>query len=331
MDMGVDLPTNAVAGSVKTSFFDEKIMAYGMLENRKDIFNGNIMIEQDILRRFLFEELGVRGEWVNLTASWQAAKQHQHSSAMVQQLLGQALVAVVMLSATIKFKGSMILQAQGDGDITTLVAQSTDERKIRGLVRSRGEVTEGSLESMFGQGRLVLTVDSGNAKPYQGVVPLQGEQLATALESYFEQSEQLNTRLWLFANDTQATGLLLQELPTQDSDEDGWQRIEMLANTITEKELLALDCEQLLYRLFHDEKVRLFDAEPVEFECACSRQRIERTLRAIGRQELEGILQERGGVEVICEFCGEHYQFDKIDVETFLLAESVTNNSATLH
>ena len=115
--------------------------------------------------------------------SWQAAKQHQQGSEVVQQLLGQALVAVVMLSATIKFKGSMILQAQGDGDITTLVAQSNDERKIRGLVRSHGEVTAGSLESMFGQGRLVLTVDSGNAQPYQGVVALQGANLAEALET----------------------------------------------------------------------------------------------------------------------------------------------------
>jgi molecular chaperone Hsp33 len=305
-------------------------MAYGMLENRMTIFNGNTMIEQDFLRRFLFEDLGVRGEWVNLTTSWQAAKQHQQGSDVVQQLLGQALVAVVMLSATIKFKGSMILQAQGDGDITTLVAQSTDERKIRGLVRSHGEVVAGSLETMFGQGRLVLTVDSGNAQPYQGVVPLQGDHLAAALETYFVQSEQLNTRLWLFANDHVAAGLLLQELPAQNGDKADWQRIEMLANTITEQELLTLDCEQLLYRLFHEEKVRLFDAEPVEFQCACSRQRIERTLRAMGRAELEGILEERGGVEVICEFCGEHYQFDKIDVEHFL-TQGVTHDSDTLH
>jgi molecular chaperone Hsp33 len=199
------------------------------------------------------------------------------------------------------------------------------------LVRSSGEVIAGSLESMFGQGRLVLTVDSGNAKPYQGIVPLQGEQLATALESYFEQSEQLNTRLWLFANDTHAAGLLLQELPAQAGDEADWQRIEMLANTITEAELLELDCETLLYRLFHEEKVRLFDAESVEFECSCSRQKIEKTLRAMGKEELEDILKERGGIEVICEFCSEHYQFDKVDVETFLLAEGVNHDSATVH
>jgi molecular chaperone Hsp33 len=329
--MGVGLPFSASAAAGKTSFFDEKIMAYGILGNRIVIFNGNMMIEQDLLRRFLFEELGVRGEWVNLTASWQAAKQHQQGSAVVQQLLGQALVAVVMLSATIKFKGSMILQAQGDGDISTLVAQSTEERKIRGLVRSRGDAAAGSLEAMFGQGRLVLTVDSGKAQPYQGVVPLQGDNLAAALESYFIQSEQLNTRLWLFANDTHAAGLLLQELPAQQGEEADWQRIEILANTITKAELLELDCESLLYRLFHEEKVRLFDAEPVEFECACSRQRIERTLRAMGREELESILEERDGVEVICEFCGERYHFDPIDVETFLSRETVVSDSATLH
>ncbi len=251
------------------------------------------MIEQDILRRFLFEDLGVRGEWVNLTASWQEAKAHQQNNTVTQSLLGQALVAVVMLSATIKFKGSLILQAQGDGDIKTLVAQASDERKIRGLVSATADVTAGSLETMFGQGRLVLTVDAGGATPYQGIVPLQGENLATALESYFVQSEQLNTRLWLFADEHHAAGLLLQELPAHDDNKTDWQHLEILANTLTEQELLTLDCETLLYRLFHQEKVRLFEAETVAFECSCSAQRIGRTLRAMGKQELDSILQER--------------------------------------
>ena len=289
------------------------------------------MIEQDFLRRFLFEELGIRGEWVKLTTSWQAAKQHQQGSQNVQQQLGQALAAVVMLSATIKFNGSMILQAQGNGDFKTLVAQSTHDRKIRGLIRSNDHVPVGSLETMFGQGQLVLTIDSDNAQPYQGIVPLQGRNLAAALQTYFDQSEQLKTRLWLFANNTYAAGLLLQELPAQGSNKADWARIEILANTVTEQELLELDCEHLLYRLFNEEKVRLFDAEPVEFHCACSRQRIERTLRAIGREELEDILQERGSIEVNCEFCNEQYLFDKIDVETLLLQESVANQSESRH
>ena len=289
------------------------------------------MIEQDLLRRFLFEELGVRGEWVKLTSSWQAAKRHQHGSENVQQQLGQALAAVVMLSATVKFKGSMILQAQGDGDIKTLVAQATDQRKIRGLVRGKGNVSAGPVEAMFGQGRLVLTIDSENGPPYQGIVSLQGRDLAAVLQTYFEQSEQLKTRLWLFANATQAVGLLLQELPVQENYQADWEHIEILANTVTEQELFELDCEPLLYRLFNQEKVRLFDPEPVEFSCACSRSNIERTLFAMGRDELEDILKERDNIEVDCEFCGERYCFDKIDVENILAQKITITPSETRH
>ncbi|TAL46882.1 MAG: redox-regulated molecular chaperone Hsp33, partial [Methylovulum sp.] len=149
------------------------------------------MTQQDFLRRFLFEELGVRGEWVQLSDSWQAARQHQQGPENVRQLLGQALAAVAMLSATIKFNGSMILQAQGDGDIKTLVAQATHDRKIRGLVRSNPGATAGSLGAMFGNGQLVLTIEPNDGDPYQGIVGLEGSTLAAALESYFSQSEQL--------------------------------------------------------------------------------------------------------------------------------------------
>ena len=289
------------------------------------------MIEQDLLRRFLFEDLGVRGEWVKLTTSWQAAKQHQQGPQIAQIQLGQALAAIVMLSATVKFNGSMILQAQGDGDLKAVVAQSTHDRKIRGLIRCKAHVPVGSLETQFGHGQLVLTIEPDDAQPYQGIVPLQGINLAAALQTYFEQSEQLKTRLWLFANETHAVGLLLQELPSQNSYKTDWERIEILADTVTEQELLELDCEHLLYRLFNEEKVRLFDAEPVEFQCACSRSRIERTLRAMGREELEDILQEQGTIQVGCEFCSEHYLFDRIDVETLLAQESLTNQSKTQH
>ncbi len=289
------------------------------------------MIEQDLLRRFLFEELGVRGEWVKLTTSWQAAKLHQRGSENVQQQLGQALAAVVMLSATVKFKGSMILQAQGDGDIKTLVAQATDQRKIRGLVRGKENVAAGPLEAMFGQGQLVLTIEMENGSPYQGIVPLKGSNLAAVLQTYFEQSEQLKTRLWLFANATHAVGLLLQELPAQENYEADWEHIEILANTVTERELFELDCEQLLYRLFNQEKVRLFDPEPVEFSCACSRSKIESTLFAMGRTELEDILNEQSIIEVNCEFCSKQYRFDKVDVGNILSQEITVPNSETRH
>jgi molecular chaperone Hsp33 len=289
------------------------------------------MIEHDLLRRFLFEDSGVRGEWIKLTESWQEARKHQQGPQTAQLQLGQALAAVVMLSATIKFNGSIILQTQSDGDIRTLVAQSTHDRKIRGLIRSHKQVAMGSLETMFGHGQLVLSINTDNAPPYQGVVSLQGKNLAAALETYFEQSEQLKTRLWLFANDTHAAGLVLQELPEQKSNKADWERIQILADTLTEHELLELDCEPLLYRLFNEEKVRLFDAESVEFKCTCSQARIQTNLRAMGREELETILREHGSIEVTCEFCSKHYRFDSIDVTALLSDENIMNESETRH
>lgn len=272
------------------------------------------MKEQDCLRRFLFEDLDVRGEWVRLQDSWQAAKQHQALTAAVESQLGQALAAVVLLSATIKFEGAMILQAQGDGALRTLVAQSSHDRKIRGLVRYNKEVTTQNLSEMMGHGRLVLTVESENAPPYQGVVALEGQSLADVIHTYFLQSEQLQTRLWLFANNTQAVGLFLQELPSQASYKTDWERIEILANTITEAELFNLDCEEVLYRLFNEEKVRIFPAESIEFKCHCSREKISTTLRSMGQADLEAILTERETIEVDCEFCGEKYHFNQTDV-----------------
>ncbi|MEQ1544295.1 Hsp33 family molecular chaperone HslO [Methyloglobulus sp.] len=279
------------------------------------------MSQQDVLRRFLFDELGVRGLWVSLSSSWQTAKRHQNCTDAVQLQLGQALSAVVLLSATIKFNGSMILQAQGDGPLKTLVAQATHDHKIRGLIRGSDAANLGSLQEMFGEGRLVLTIDSENAHPYQGIISLQGKNLAEALETYFIQSEQLNTRLWLFANETHAAGLLLQELPNDSNDKADWERIAMLASTVTEQEMLELDCEELLHRLFNEEKVRLFDGEAIKFDCSCSRPKIENALRMMGREELESVLHERGHVEVNCEFCNKHYQFDRIDVEQLLLVD----------
>ncbi|WP_374089721.1 Hsp33 family molecular chaperone HslO [Methylomicrobium lacus] len=288
-------------------------------------------MEEDSLRRFIFEEFGVRGEWVKLSNSWQNARHNQHGNAAVQEHLGQALAAAVLLSATIKFSGSVIMQAQGDGAFRTLVAQSTHDRKIRGLVRCAGEVHDGPLEAVFGQGRLVLTIRPDNGEPYQGIVPLRGANLAAALQTYFIQSEQLDTRLWLFANDQVAAGLLLQELPAHKDFKSDWERITMLADTLTETELLNLDCETLLHRLFHEEKVRLFDAEAVCFECACSKQKIEYALRSLGEQELEHILQEKGAVEVGCEFCNKQYRFDRIDVQKLLADDLSAYQADTRH
>ncbi|MDD4915303.1 MAG: Hsp33 family molecular chaperone HslO [Methylococcales bacterium] len=293
------------------------------------------MKQQDCLRRFLFEEHGVRGEWVRLEDSWLQARQHQRLvNPAVASQLGQALAAAVLLSATIKFKGSMIMQIQGGGDLKLLVAQSSNARKIRGLVRSAATVNGDTLKQMLGaDSRLVLTVESEDAEPYQGIVGVTDDTLSGVLTTYFNQSEQLDTRLWLFADQTRAAGLFIQELPGETRDKADWRRIEMLADTVTAEELLSLDCEVLLHRLFNQEKVRVYEPEDVEFKCSCSRQKIGGTLLALGRTELEAILQEREEIEVDCQFCCARYIFDRIDVEALLSnpASADNNNPQTRH
>lgn len=285
-------------------------------------FEENQMQEQDKVRRFLFEQHGIRGVWVKLVDSWQEAKQFQNQPEIALNQLGQALASVAMLSTTVKFDGSMILQAQSDGAISTLVAQASNDYKIRGVVKCAKNPEGDSLTELFGQGRLVLTIEAGQGNPYQGIVPLQGENLASALETYFEQSEQLKTRLWLFANATHAAGLLLQELPSQEGQPNDWETIEVLANTVTAQEMFDLDCHELLHRLFHEEDVRLFNSEAVEFQCSCSRERIENTLRAMGKEEVRAILIEQEKIDVTCEFCHANYQFHAPDIDVIFSAET---------
>ncbi len=290
------------------------------------------MIEVDVLRRFLFEDLGIRGVWVNITASWQTAKNHQQGPENAQLLLGQGLAAVALLSSTIKFNGSMIMQIQGEGDFKALVAQSTHDRNIRGLIRSDIHVQDGTLSEMFGNnGRLVLTIEPEDANPYQGIVALDGDNLGDAIENYFEKSEQLNTRVWLYADAQSAMGLLIQELPSKDLDSKEWERVQLLANTLTEKEALTWGSEELLYKLFSEDIVRLYEPESVQFKCSCGRPRIERTLRALGEEELNSILAEQGKIEVNCEFCGAHYKFDPIDIANALNEDHVSSSPDTLH
>jgi len=170
------------------------------------------MQEKDALRRFIFNGLAIRGEWLNLTDSWQAAKQHHQYPDAVMQQLGETLAAATLLSSTIKFAGNLILQVQGDGPLKSLVAQSSNKKEIRGWARCDDQVVGNHFAELLGNGRMVLTIEPDKGEPYQGIVPLTGERIATAVETYFEQSEQLQTRLWLFANQHQAAGLLIQEL-----------------------------------------------------------------------------------------------------------------------
>jgi molecular chaperone Hsp33 len=286
---------------------------------------------KDQLRRFVFEGAGVRGAVVHLDASWQAVLDRHPYPPAVQPPLGQVLAAVVLLSSTIKFEGALILQVEAQGPLRTLVAQATDRRTLRGLARWEGEVPQGSgLHETFGAGRVVLTASAPGGERYQGVVALEGASLSAALETYFAQSEQLPTRLWLAADGSRATGLLLQRLPATSVEDDTWPRAVLLADTLRDADLLGLSAEPLLYRLFHEERVRLFEPEPVSFRCGCSRERIEGLLRSLGRDEVYSVLAEQGVVEVTCEFCNRVYRVDAIDAAALFL-EPGGRPSSTRH
>jgi molecular chaperone Hsp33 len=269
---------------------------------------------------------------VPLDASWQAVLERGEYPQSVRGELGEALAAVALLAATIKFEGSLILQIQGDGPLSLVVAQATGQRTIRGLARWRDEVPAGPLQAKFGEARMVITIDQGPTKErYQGIVALRGERLADALDEYFSTSEQLPTRLWLAADAEAAAGLLLQRLPGDDADPDAWNRALTLAETLCPEEILALPAEQILHRLYHEEQVRLFEREPVSFRCGCSSERVERMLRGLGLDEARAILEEQGSIEVDCEFCNAHYGFDAVDVERVFAAAEQPRSPTTRH
>jgi molecular chaperone Hsp33 len=284
----------------------------------------------DQLHRFLFEDLGVRGELVQLGASWRAVRDNQDYPAAVAAQLGQGLAAVMLLSGTIKFKGSLILQLQSNGPLNLLVAQATDQRTLRGLARWQAEVPAGDLAATYGEGRLVITADAPGGERYQGIVALEGTGLAEAIGNYFERSEQLPTQLWLACDGEHAAGLFLQRLPGEQVDDpDGWARIAALAETVSAEELLGLSAEQLLHRLFHEETLRLFDAEPVAYRCGCSRERIEDVLRTMGEAEVGELLEREGRIKADCEFCGREYLFDKVDAAALFAGVTAPDGDST--
>jgi molecular chaperone Hsp33 len=287
----------------------------------------------DTLQRFLFENAGVRGALVHLDASWRAVLERHTYPEPVRDVLGEAMAACVLLSATLKIRGSIIMQVQGNGPISLMVVESTSQRSLRGLAHWKGEVPNTDLHAKFGDGRLVITIDPGEGfERYQGIVPLEGNTLAEALDSYLERSEQLATRLWLSADGQQAAGLLLQKLPSPSEDADAWNRVTTLGSTVTPAELLALEPRPLMRRLFHEEDVRVFDDEAVFFRCSCTRERVANMLRNLGPAEVESIVAEQGSVAVNCDFCNQHYVFDAVDAaQLFAPKPSTTSVAPTRH
>lgn len=287
----------------------------------------------DSLQRFLFEGAPVRGEIVHLDATWRAVLERHEYPEPLRATLGELMAAAALLSATIKFTGSLILQVQGNGPVKLIVVECTSDQTMRATAKWDGELPSGGLRELVGDGRFVITIAPGDAKQtYQGVVSLAGDSVASALEHYMASSEQLETRLWLASDPTQAAGMLLQKLPgSSDADPDAWNRAVRLGETVTTRELLALPARQIVHRLYHEEDIRVFEARVVSFRCSCSRERVTNMLRLLGRDEVKSILQERGAVDVSCEFCNRRYAFDAVDAEQVFAAEVVTRPGATRH
>ena len=285
----------------------------------------------DALRRFVFERYPFRGQLVHLGAAWAAMMEHHEYPDHVRDSLGEAVAAAALLSSTIKYEGLLSLQLRGEGPMHLMLVECTDGLAMRALARFRDVPDTRDLRVLSGQGTLTVTIESGNAaNRYQGIVPLTGASMEDCLRAYFEQSEQLPTRLWLRADGESASGLLLQRLPVtsrpagvtesgaggvaEHEIEDAWRRVQLVADTVTAHELATLEDRDLLRRLFAEDDVRMFQSSPVFFRCRCSHERVGNMLKALGRDEVDSVLEEFGQVEVRCEFCSRAYRFDAVDV-----------------
>ena len=291
------------------------------------------MLQHDSLQRFIFEHAPIRGEIVHLDATWQAVLERRDYPPRVRDVLGELMAAAALLTSTLKFDGRLIMQVQGSGPVSLLVVECTSNRTMRAIAQWKGEVPDGPLAELVGDGRLAVTIDPLKGKErYQAIVSLEGVTVAEAFENYFARSEQLDTRLWLAADQNQAAGMLLQRLPDNPQpDEDAWMRAVHLGSTITREELLALPVREIIRRLYHEEDIRLFSRVPVSFRCSCSRERVEAVLRMLGREEIRSILAEQGSIRVDCEFCGGHYEFDTIDAEQLIAALHTIPAAPTRH
>ena len=277
-------------------------------------------MQQDLLHRYLFDKLDVRGELVQIDNAYNEMIAKHNYPEPVKALLGELLVATCLLTATLKFEGEIAVQLQGDGPVKYAVINGDDQQNMRGIARLQHEVTGSTVKELIGQGYMVITITPTQGERYQGIVPLEHDTLSECIESYFEQSEQLKTRLW-FATDTtegkaKACGLFLQVLPVdkQKSIND-FTHLEALSDTIKREELLELDANTVLTRLYHEDNPRVFDPQAITFKCGCSREKTITALVNVGQQALLDDVAENGAVNISCHYCLKEYVFDEQDIK----------------
>ena len=293
----------------------------------------------DQTQRFLFDDSDVRGEIATLGESYQHVLAKHAYPEPVAQLLGELLAAAALLVGTLKFDGLLVLQARSSGAVPLLMVECSSDREVRGIARYHAEQIEAgaTLPELMPEGALAITIDPAKGQRYQGIVALDGANLAECLTNYFAASEQLPTRFWLNADTRRACGLLLQQLPAdriRDAEERAasWEHLRTLADTLTAEELLGLDSETLLHRLYHQEQLRLFEALPIRFRCSCSRERSARALISLGKEDALQLVAEQGGsVSIDCQFCNHPYRFDAADIAQLFAGGGSEAPSATRH
>ena len=297
------------------------------------------MHDRDCLHRFMFEHFPIRGHLVHLDAAWAALIEHRDYPPAIRDTLGETVAACLLLAATVKFEGVLSLQLEGDGPVQLMLAQCTNGLGVRGLARCR----DGDETGLLGAGNLTVTVENdAGGERYQGIVPITGPKVAEALQVYFENSEQLPTRLWLHADANGASGMLLQKLPDGAAQQragaidiaaidDAWRRVQLIGETLTHEELRTLRDVEILHRLFNEDDVRVFEPAPVYFRCRCSRERVAGMLQGLGEAETRSVLAERGEVEVRCDFCNRAYVFDAVDVAQLFNAHVAGDPGRSTH
>ena len=299
---------------------------------------------KDTLQKFIFDNAAVRGEFVEISDTWREIQARHDYPPAVKTVLGEMLAAAALLSANLKFNGAIVMQIHGDGPVRLLVVECDSDLRLRATAKvAEGatvapDATLTDLLNIHGKGRFVITLDPlekmPGQQPYQGIVPLDGDDMATVIENYMLRSEQLDTRLWLGADSTVSRGLLLQKLPrhsgqadqivqgTEAEDLETWTRAVMLASTLKQDELLATDIQTLMSRLFWEETIRVFEPAHPQFHCGCTREKVGNMLKMLGRDEVDEALDELGQLAINCDFCGKHYAFDKVDCAQLFVSDA---------
>lgn len=292
------------------------------------------VLVDDVLHRFVLEGAGVRGVFVRLGAVWREIAGRAEYPPVLRHLLGESMAASALLTGNIKLEGALSIELKSAGALRLLFAECNDRGHLRGLARWREPLPQPLDLSVLPEAITAITIGNVERGRYQGLVELAQPQLGVALENYFTQSEQLPARIVLASDEEHAAGLMLQRLPAEGGhhgvlDEDAWNRVLQLTATLGPAELLASAPEELLYRLYHEESLRLFEPRPLSFGCSCTRERVEAMLRSLGREEVEAALAARDGeIEVICEFCAQRYLFDRIDAEHLLSGSPAGSSTA---